>query len=142
MLYKLKKGDEINILYEGKNYGWPLASYGERYSGNKDRNVYLKNHKKHGFQEPIYAFVPSIGISEIIRLSNNFTNKFEDNYILTSLYGRNIFRIKFDEEYDKIIFIEKIYIGNRIRDIKFIEEIKSIIFAFEEEGEIGVLSVN
>ena len=36
----------------------------------------------------------------------------------------------------------EIYIGKRIRDIKFIEEIKSIIFAFEENGEIGILSIS
>ncbi len=135
-------GDEINNIIKGNNYGWPLASYGERYAGNKDENVYLKNHSRNGFKEPIFAFVPSIGISEIIKLPSSFSKKFENNFVLTSLYGRNIFRIKFDEDYNKAIFIEKIYIGQRIRDIKYINEIKSIIFSFEENGEIGVLSLN
>ena len=76
------------------------------------------------------------------KVSFTSDNKFDNNYILTSLYGRNIFRIKFDERYNKVIFMEKIYIGKRIRDIKFIEQIKSIIFAFEEDGEIGILSVS
>ena len=33
---------------------------------NKELSKYLKSHKENGFEEPIYAFVPSIGISELI----------------------------------------------------------------------------
>ena len=41
-------GDEINKIVEGGNYGWPIASYGERYDFNYDNNkiTYKKNHKK------------------------------------------------------------------------------------------------
>ena len=134
-------GDEINNIIKNNNYGWPIASYGELYSENRSENVYYKNHEKYGFEEPIYAFVPSIGISEIINLPNSFSKKFIDNFILTSLYGRNIFRIKFDKNFKKIIFKEKIYVGKRIRDIKYIESKSTLVFAFEEEGEIGIVKV-
>tara|TARA_Y100001970_G_scaffold27453_1_gene33487 strand:- start:3422 stop:4705 length:1284 start_codon:yes stop_codon:yes gene_type:complete len=134
-------GDEINNIIKNKNYGWPISSYGELYSENRSENVYFKNHEKYGFEEPIYAFVPSIGISEIINLPNSFSKKFTNNFILTSLYGKNIFRIKFDKNFKKIIFKEKIYIGKRIRDIKYIESKSILVLALEEEGEIGIIKV-
>ena len=79
-----KGGDEINKIIYGGNYGWPIASYGEFYAEENKTNsnkysekpLYLKNHEKNGFIEPLFAFVPSVGISEIIRLPNNFSEHF------------------------------------------------------------------
>ncbi len=132
-------GDEINKIEFNKNYGWPVVSYGQSY---KNKNLkYLKSHLEHGFEEPLHVFLPSIGISELIILPNSFDDRWDDNVLVTSLNGRSIYRVKFiDENFDKILYTEKIYIGERIRDIKYIDEIKAIIIALETSGEIGVLT--
>jgi hypothetical protein len=142
-----KGGDEINKVVFGGNYGWPIASYGDYYmeEGTTSSNIYsekpfyLKSHAKNGFKEPIYSYVPSIGISEIIRLPNNFSNHFIDNFLIASLNAKSIFRVKFDENYNKILFSEKIFIGDRIRDIKYHNETKTILLGLEFDGEIGIL---
>ena len=134
-----KGGDEINRIILGKNYGWPIASYGVPYKSIKLK--YLDSHKKNGFEEPLYAFVPSIGISEIIFLPDTFNFKWKDSVLVSSLNGRSIYRIKFeDENYDKIIYQEKIYVGERIRDIKYSEKLNSILMALERTGDIGILT--
>jgi len=143
-----KGGDEINKILFGKNYGWPIASYGDYYIHKdstssdlySDKPYYKKNHKLLGFEEPIYAFIPAIGISEIIKLPNNFSNHFIDNFIVTSLNGYSIFRIKFDDKYSRVIYSEKIFIGKRIRDIKYHYKSKTILLALEYDGEIGMLT--
>ena len=100
-------GDEINKIIFNKNYGWPISSYGEKYDiVETEKPHYFKSHTSLGFEEPIFAFVPSIGISEIIRLPNNFSDHFTDNFIISSLWGNSLYRIKFDENYDRIIFSE------------------------------------
>ena len=138
-----KGGDEINKITFQKNYGWPVASYGENYnSGYTIKPYYKKNHQKNYFEEPVYSFVKSIGISEIIKLPNTFSKHFQDNFILSSLYGRHLYRIKFDSLFNRILYIENIYIGERIRDLKFHNKLNLIILAFEENGEIGILSNN
>ena len=137
-------GDEINLISENKNYGWPLVSLGERYDfkyGNKVLS-YGKNHKENNFQEPIFSFIPSIGISDIIKLPETFSIYYDDSFLISSLNGKSIYFTKFNDEINKIISIEKVFIGNRIRDLKFISENNSIIFALEENGEIGILSKN
>ena len=133
-------GDEINIIEEEKNYGWPIASYGERYDFNYNHKPYFKkNHEEHGFEEPIFSFIPGIGISEIIKLPKNFSEMLENVYIVSSLYGKSIFFVKFDTKFKKVIFYEKIFLNERIRDLKFVKGKKIIILAFEENGELGIL---
>jgi len=143
-------GDEINKIIFNKNYGWPLSSYGEPYSytgyfsydsiDKKNKKLgFYKSHSDFSFEEPVFSFVPSIGISELIKLPNDFSNQWVDNFIVTSLNARSIFRIKFDNNYKKISFYEKIYIGQRIRDIKYHHELGAILLVLEDKGQLGIL---
>ncbi len=158
-------GDEINIISEPgnkiKNYGWPISSYGEHYSttierhkakGTLDKLLEIsplhKSHKKYGFEEPIKYFSPSIGISEVIKVKDFEESVPTNDYFATSM-GRDLFEgdlsihhIKMDKKNSKILNHEIIPIGERIRDIKFIKETKSIILFLETSGSIGVLKFN
>ena len=136
-------GDEINNIKQGENYGWPAVSYGEKYSRNRSDKEpnYKKNHLKNNYNEPIFSFVPSIGISEIIKLSNNFSNLWEDNFLIGSMNKKYLYRVKFNEDYNKIIYYEPIYIGDRIRDLIYNSRNKKIILALEFEGALGILSL-
>lgn len=136
-----KAGDEINKIFFNKNYGWPIASYGEKYvPEDKEKTYYIKDHKSLGFEEPIFVFIPSLGISQIIELPNNFSNRFKENFIIASLSGRSIHRVKFDKDYNRILFEEKIFIGQRIRDLIYSSELNAILLALEEKGEIGIIT--
>ena len=134
-------GDEINKIIYNKNYGWPIASYGGVYDFKYgDPITYKKNHKSFGFEEPIFSFVPSIGISEIIKLPNDFSDHFIDNFLIASLNGRSLYRVKFDKDYTKLLFIEKIFNNRRVRDLKYHSKFKVILLAFEETAEIAIIS--
>lgn len=134
-------GDEINKVVPGNNYGWPEASYGDNYNfgiGKQDY-TFKKSHRKNGYTEPIYTFVPSIGISEIIKIPNSFSKYWQDNYFVGSLNGGSLYRIKFDKNFNKVIFSEKITLLDRIRDMTFIKDINSFALAMEDHGEIWLL---
>ena len=139
-----KGGDEINLIKKNENYGWPISSYGEPYSfisSTREEYKYKKEHEDMGFTEPIYSFVPSIGISQIIKIPNNFSKYWKDNFFVTSLNGASIYRIKFDKKFTKLIYSEKIIVGERIRDIEFSHKHNKFILALEDSGSIGILSV-
>lgn len=134
-------GDEINKIILGENYGWPISSEGDHYNFYTKKTkypVYKKNHKI--FKSPIFSFIPSIGISEIIKLPNNFSTFWQNNFLIGSLNKKSLFRTKFDQNYEKLIFVEEIYIGERIRDLKYHHEYKLIFLALENESQIGILS--
>ena len=134
-------GDEINKILYKKNYGWPIASYGNSYK-KKSLN-YKKNHKDNDFQEPLFVFLPSIGISELIFLPKEFDENWQNNILVSSLNGRSLHRIRFsDLNYEKVLYDEKIYIGERIRDIKYIKKYNLIILALERTGSLGILKKN
>lgn len=129
-------GDEINIELKGENYGWDEASYGEKYNY---QFTYL-DHESNGYKEPLFVFIPSIGISEIIKLDNDFSDKWKNNYLIGSLKGNHLLRIKLDNKASKVLFVEKIYIGDSIRDLVYDNQSKTIFLALEISGSIGLLN--
>jgi hypothetical protein len=134
-------GDEVNKIIYNKNYGWPIASYGGVYDFKYgDPITYKNNHSSLGFEEPIFSFVPSIGISEIIKLPNDFSEHFIDNFLIASLNGRSLYRVKFDKDYTKLLFSEKIFHNRRVRDLKYHSKFKLILLTLEETAEIAIIS--
>ena len=134
-------GDEINLIKKNNNFGWPISSYGDLYWSKDIKPYYKKNHSEFGFIEPIFSFVPSIGISEIAKVPDNFSPYWKNNFLIGSLYGQSIYRIKFDEAYSKILFSEKIFIGERVRDIKFYKN-NSIVLSIEDGLDLAILIKN
>jgi hypothetical protein len=133
-------GDEINNIKINKNYGWPIASYGTRYGYQQNERIkYKKNHKLNGFTEPIYSFVPSVGLSQLINVEKEFNIKWENNILLTSLKGESIFRLTMDDKYSRIISKERIIINERIRDIVYDKINRSFYLLLEDSGSLGII---
>lgn len=134
-------GDEINLELKGENYGWDQASYGARY-GKKNNlgNKLYGDHQELGFKEPIFSFVPSLGITEIIKLNNNFEKNWKNNFLIGTLNSLHLLRVKFNKEYSKVDYFEKIFIGERIRDLDYDPNSRQIFLTLENTGSLGVLS--
>ena len=73
-------------------------------------------------------------------MSNNFSDFWNDNFLISSLWGQSIYRTKFDDTFKKILFFEKIYIGQRIRDLKYHNKLNAILLVLEETGEIAIIT--
>ena len=137
-------GDELNKIVINKNYGWPNVSYGTKYLYDKSGKSYQTNHEVNNFEEPLFALVPSVGISSLntcpIKL-RNFYNK--HCLIALSLSGNNLRPGKsiiiylLDEKMNKVHSIEKIYLGEDYRFRHFVTNSKNELYE-DQNGAIYV----
>ena len=88
-----KGGDEINILAAGKNYGWPVITYGVDYSGAP---ISLKN-KQEGMEQPITYWVPSIAPSGMVFYSGDMFPAWQGDLLVTALAGQHLRHVDLDK---------------------------------------------
>ena len=130
-------GDEINIVKNNNNYGWPISSYG---IGSED--IKYTEHKKHGFEEPAYYFEKNCGPSEIIKIPKDFLSQFKNDYLLgclsglNILYGSSFYHYRLIE--NKLKKVDKIFMNDRIRDLRMFKD-NVLVFVLEKQHSIGFI---
>lgn len=107
-------GDEINVLKEGNNYGWPIATHGINYSGafvSPFRSI-------PGGTDPIWVWTPSIAPSGMAFYSGSRFPGWRDSLLVGALVDREVRRLKVVD--DVIVSEETLFseLGARIRDIR------------------------
>jgi glucose/arabinose dehydrogenase len=109
-------GDEINVIEAGNNYGWPWESYGTKYGSHTEYRDDLGVPPANSlFIPPLYAFVPSVALSQVIQVTK-FSKRWDGNLLIGSLKAKSLFHVRLMG--DRVQFAEPIYIGSRIRDLK------------------------
>nr|WP_321235112.1 PQQ-dependent sugar dehydrogenase [uncultured Psychroserpens sp.] len=76
-----KGGDEINIIASGKNYGWPVITYGVNYIGTKITD----ETSRPGMEQPLHYWVPSIAPSGMEFISSDKYKGWKGNLLVGSL---------------------------------------------------------
>ena len=108
-----KGGDEINILEKGKNFGWPVITYGINYSGTSITD----KREMPGMEQPLYYWVPSIAPSGMAFSTSGVYKDWEGDLFVGSLKFKYLERLVIKDK--KVIKREKILdeIG-RVRNVK------------------------
>ena len=130
-------GDEVNLIKQNGNYGWPIASYGTKYEFGSEMKGYKFNHNKLGFIDPIYQFTPSIAISSLAECPKQLKNFYEREGCLlaTSLKSKSLFILLLNNNLDRVIGFEKILLNERLRH--FANNLDGNIFS-ENDGSIYI----
>ena len=108
-----KGGDELNLIKPGKNYGWPIITYGVEYSGSK---VGEGIQQKDGYEQPVYYWNPVISPGSITFYTGNLT-EWKGNLFVAALSGSHIIRLVLKA--NKVVGEERLLAdeGERFRDL-------------------------
>jgi aldose sugar dehydrogenase len=125
-------GDEINIPEAGKNYGWPVITYGKDYSGAK---IGEGTHKA-GMEQPVFYWDPSIAPSGMAFYTGDRYPQWKGNLFVGALAGGILARMTLDGE--KVVAEERLFqgMGKRIRDVKQGPDGYLYLLTDSPEGEI------
>lgn len=116
-------GDEINILEPGRNYGWPVVSFGRTYPGPWQSKT--SKPTSEGFESPVVIWIPSISVTGIAFYTADKLPKWKGDLFAGGLrYGEipgtgRVDRILFNEQMEELR--RESLLGDlhqRVRDVK------------------------
>lgn len=124
-------GDELNLIKPGKNYGWPIITYGEEYSGKK---VGEGLQQKEGMEQPVYYWDPVLSPSGMTFYSGDAMSEWKNNLFICGLNSNHIARLVIEN--NKVIGEERLLSeeGQRFRDIA--QGNDGALYAVTDEGRL------
>ena len=123
-------GDELNLIEAGKNYGWPVVTFSQEYTGGEiSKEVSLPN-----MVDPKLVWTPAIAPSGLLLYRGNIFPNWEGNLFAGGLVSKSVVRIKI--EGNKTIVQETIPVGQRVRDVRQGKDGFIYILTDEQSGQL------
>ncbi|WP_183190311.1 PQQ-dependent sugar dehydrogenase [Ancylobacter tetraedralis] len=109
-------GDELNHPEAGKNYGWPVISYGRDYGGA----AIGEDTAKPGMEQPVKYWDPSIAPSGLALYTGDLMPAWKGNLFVGALAGGRLVRLKLDAAGSEVVEEEALLteLKERIRDVR------------------------
>lgn len=85
-----KGGDELNRVEKGKNYGWPVITYGINYDGSSITDVTAKE----GMEQPVKYWVPSIAPCGLTMVTSDRYPNWKGNFLVGALAFQLVARVE------------------------------------------------
>ena len=126
-------GDELNVAEAGKNYGWPIVSFGVNYSGTP---VGSGQPDAPGFEDPLHQWTPVIAPSGMIFYGGEAFPEWQGNVFVGGLASTALVRLELNGR--EVIHEERILddAGKRIRDVAEGPDGAIYLVTDEDNGEI------
>lgn len=126
-------GDELNRPEPGKNYGWPVVTYGEEYSGKPIPGSVTQ---KDGFEQPVYYWDPVIAPSGMAFYQANLFPALKGDLLVGSLREQHVDRLVLKD--GKVVGEERLFtdIGGRVRDVKVGPDGAIYVVTDDDDGKV------
>ena len=127
-------GDEINLPQAGKNYGWPIITYGIDYSGLKISESVGTSAPN--MEQPYHVWAKSPALSGMAFLTGHPESAWNDSLFLGSLVESNLIRLTLQG--DRIVSEERLLgdVGERVRDVRVGANGKVYVLTDEDDGKL------
>lgn len=129
-------GDEVNVMRSGRNYGWPVITYGVNYGIGTRIG---EGNSKPGMEQPLKVWVPSIAPSGMAFYSGDKFPNWKGNLLVGALKDEMLVRLELDGE--KVVREERLLKGaiGRIRDVRVGPDGFVYLLTDERDGVIARL---
>jgi glucose/arabinose dehydrogenase len=109
-------GDELNIIRAGRDYGWPVISYGRQYTSGKPVGSGLT--AMNGMEQPIYYWFPDVAPSGLMFYTGDRFPEWKGNLFVGSLASRALIRLVLER--DRVVAEERLLAdrNQRVRDVR------------------------
>jgi glucose/arabinose dehydrogenase len=126
-------GDEINSIEPGKNFGWPIITYGRDYSGAEIG----EGTAKEGLEQPLYYWDPSIAPGALAIYRGKMFPEWDGNFLVAALKFQLLSRMQRDDG-GAFVAEERIFDGSygRMRDVVIAPDGALLILTDEDDGAL------